>query len=95
MTPHLSLVTEAPHAFEPLYPLLQAGAPWALMGLMAATLVRPVTEAVRQGADAVRQGADAVSAGAKRSFAAAQVPVKATQAHFDRLLVRMRGDDGQ
>ena len=92
MVPHLTLVTQAPSAFEPLYPLLQAGAPWAVMGLMAATLVEPLTAAVRQGADAV---SEAVSSGARRSLAAAQVPVRATQAHFDRLMTAMRGDDGQ
>lgn len=92
MATHLTLVTQAPAALEPLYPLLQAGAPWAIAGLFAATLVQPVTDAVRNGAEAV---SDAVASGAKRSFAAAQVPVRATQAHFDRLLAAMRGDDGQ
>jgi hypothetical protein len=95
MVPHLTLVTQAPEALGPLYPLLQAGAPWAIAGLFAATLVQPVADAMRSGAEAVRSGAEAVGSGAKRSFAAAQVPVRATQAHFDRLLAAMRGDDGQ
>ncbi len=91
MSPHLTLVTQAPFAVEPLFPLFQAGIPWALMGIAAAALVRPVTEdVVKPIADAVGDAAAAVGAGARRTIA---VPVRAFDARLERLRAAFRRDD--
>ncbi|MBT9554749.1 MAG: hypothetical protein IV100_01915 [Myxococcales bacterium] len=88
MTTHLTLVTSLP-SVEPLFPLFQTTAPLALFGLMAATLVQPLTDGI------VRPVADALEAGAKASFAAAQRPVRAFDAKLERMRQAFRSDDGQ
>ncbi len=90
MTPHLTLVAQAPLHVEPLFPLFQAGVPWALMGIAAAALVRPVAdEVVRPLAEAMSGAAAAVGEGARRITA----PVRAFDARLERIRAAMRRDD--